>query len=179
MSPAPAQPVQASAPVHAAPVQAAPAQPAPQAAAPSATPRSSLFSETPAAQPSQSVQEPRIIARIVDPSVEDEDTPAPAQHTAPPRQNSYAQPQPTRLNTEEEGRESFWRGLFPQRHAAPQAAPQTAPQAPAEPVRDEADRYVPAPAKGNASPATRAEVQPTMETEDDLEIPSFLRRLAN
>ncbi|HEX7800980.1 MAG TPA: cell division protein FtsZ, partial [Asticcacaulis sp.] len=75
--------------------------------------------------------------------------------------------------------ESFWRGLFPQRQAAAPQGSAPAPAPAAEPVRDEADRYVPAPAKGGASPAARTEAQPAMEAEDDLEIPSFLRRLAN
>jgi cell division protein FtsZ len=183
------------APAQAAPVAQAPAStPAPQPA-PVATPRSSLFSEAPAATPAApapAAPEPRIISRIVDPSVEDEPTPAPAQQAAPQPAPSYASarptpaaprpsysqpaPQPAPMATQEEGRESFWRGLFPQRHAsAPAAAPSAAP----EPVRDEADRYAPAPAKGNLSPAARTEAQPAMEAEDDLEIPSFLRRLAN
>ncbi|MFT4074062.1 MAG: cell division protein FtsZ [Asticcacaulis sp.] len=194
-----AAPVQASAPVTPAPV-AAPAAITPPAAA-----RSSLF-EAPAAPAAQA--EPRVISKIVDPMVEDEEFVAPAAaapmpvprpvtpqiqrpnpyaHTAAPRPaQSAAQapvqpapqaaPQPTRLATEDEGRESFWRGLFPQRQSA-HSAP-IAPQ-PAAPVQDDADRYVPAPAKSSLNPATRSEVQPSMDTEDDLEIPSFLRRLAN
>jgi cell division protein FtsZ len=166
--------------------------------------RSSLFEErptqptiTPAAAPAQAPvqsQEPRVISRIVDPMVEDEEAPAvsapapaprpavtpqiqrpnPYAHTAAPRPSQPA-PAP-RLNTEDEGRESFWRGLFPQRQSAP-----AAPVAQSAPVQDEADRYVPgqAQAKTNLNPATRSEVQPSMDTEDDLEIPSFLRRLAN
>jgi len=199
----------ASAPAPA-PVQAAEARTAPGASAP-VTPvavqpaaRSSLFEErptqptiTPAAAPAQAPfqsQEPRVISRIVDPMVEDEEAPAvsapapaprpavtpqiqrpnPYAHTAAPRPSQPA-PAP-RLNTEDEGRESFWRGLFPQRQSAP-----AAPVAQSAPVQDEADRYVPgqAQAKTNLNPATRSEVQPSMDTEDDLEIPSFLRRLAN
>ena len=183
--------------------QPAPAQPAPVAqapaaasqAAPAATPRSSLFSEAPApapAAPAPAASEPRIISRIVDPSVEDEPTPAPVQQTAaqpapsyasarpatPAPRPSYSQPapQPAPMATQEEGRESFWRGLFPQRNAS---APTSAAPVPAEPARDDADRYVPTPAKGNLNPSARTEAQPAMEAEDDLEIPSFLRRLAN
>jgi cell division protein FtsZ len=193
-----------------APASVAEARPAPVAAAsitpvtqPAAAPapmaaRSSLFEEraAPAAAPAPAApaSEPRVISRIVDPMVEDEDAPvaaapAPRPAVAPQiqRPNPYAhtaaprpsQPAPApRLNTEDEGRESFWRGLFPQRQSAP-AAPVTQ----AAPVQDEADRYVPgqasAQAKSNLNPATRSEVQPSMDTEDDLEIPSFLRRLAN
>ncbi|ESQ83533.1 hypothetical protein AEAC466_12720 [Asticcacaulis sp. AC466] len=205
---APAAP--APAPVHT-PVAAAPvthhATPAPQPAP--APARSSLFNDAPAAPspvaqaPAPAAEEPRIVARIVDPSVADEDfalpspatvapQPAPARpavtpqiqrpspyaHTAAPRPSQPA-PAP-RLNTEDEGRESFWRGLFPQRSAAPAPA---APVAPAQPQVDEADRYTPGAAssagKSSLNPAARAEVQPSMEAEDDLEIPSFLRRLAN
>ncbi|MGN6423826.1 MAG: cell division protein FtsZ [Asticcacaulis sp.] len=186
--PAPAQPTLAQpAPVAQAPV------PAPQAAAP-ATPRSSLFGEAPTATPAApapAAPEPRIISRIVDPSVEDEPTPAPVQQAAPQPAPSYASARPATpaprpsysqpaqaapMATQEEGRESFWRGLFPQRHAS---APTAAAPVAAEPARDEADRYVPTPAKGNLNPAARTEAQPAMEAEDDLEIPSFLRRLAN
>ena len=96
---------------------------------------------------------------------------------------SQAQPQAARpvaqaprLSTEEEGRESFWRGLFPQRQRS-DLAPLT-PQA-AEPAQDEADRYTPAATRGSATPVARPVEQPSMDAEDDLEIPSFLRRLAN
>ncbi len=202
-SEAPAAPTPAPAPVaeaRPAPVAAASITPVTQpAAAPAPTAaRSSLFEEraAPAAAPAPAApaSEPRVISRIVDPMVEDEDAPvaaapAPRPAVAPQiqRPNPYAhtaaprpsQPAPApRLNTEDEGRESFWRGLFPQRQSAP-AAPVTQ----AAPVQDEADRYVPgqasAQAKSNLNPATRSEVQPSMDTEDDLEIPSFLRRLAN
>ncbi|MGN6208306.1 cell division protein FtsZ [Asticcacaulis sp.] len=208
----------AAAPVPApVPAPVAEARPAPVASAPvtpvAAQPaaRSSLFEERPAqpaitpaaapvqtpVQPSVQAQEPRVISRIVDPMVEDEETPAasapapaprpavapqiqrpnPYAHTAAPRPSQPA-PAP-RLNTEEEGRESFWRGLFPQRQSAP-----AAPVAQSAPIQDEADRYVPGQAsaaqpKSSLNPATRSEVQPSMDTEDDLEIPSFLRRLAN
>ena len=177
-----------------APVAAAPVTPVAQPGPVSAPARSSLFEERAAPAPAAApVSEPRVISRIVDPMVEDEEMPvaaapapaprpavapqiqrpSPYAHTAAPRPS---QPAP-RLNTEDEGRESFWRGLFPQRQSAPAAAP----AAQAAPVQDEADRYVPgqAQAKSNLNPAARAEIQPSMDTEDDLEIPSFLRRLAN
>ncbi len=174
-------------------IQSAPIAPAPVAQ------RSSLF-EAPAAP---AVEEPRIVAKIVDPMAEDDSiaspavevapvaTPAPTITRAPGYTSPYAAqqpaaqpaarpaPQPTKLNTEDEGRESFWRGLFPQRQATPQpsySAPVQAPVSEAE--ADEADHYAPA-TRGALNPATRAEVQPSMDSEDDLEIPSFLRRLAN
>jgi cell division protein FtsZ len=147
---------------------------------------------TPVATPAPvAPAEPRVISKIVDPMVEDEEilaaAPAPRPAVAPQiqRPNPYAHtvaPRPAapapRLNTEDEGRESFWRGLFPQRQSAP-----VAPVAQAAPVQDEADRYVPGQASAqprtSPNPATRSEVPPSMDTEDDLEIPSFLRRLAN
>jgi cell division protein FtsZ len=198
-APAPAPVPAPAAEARPAPVASAPVTPvAPavtQPAASAAPARSSLFEER-AAQPAAPVQapiqaqEPRVISKIVDPMVEDEEAPvapAPRPAVAPQiqRPNPYAHtaaPRPAtpapRLNTEDEGRESFWRGLFPQRQSAP-AAPVTQ----AAPVQDEADRYVPgqtsAQAKSSLNPATRSEVQPSMDTEDDLEIPSFLRRLAN
>jgi cell division protein FtsZ len=192
------------------PAPVAEARPAPVASTP-VTPavtqpaaRSSLFEDraaqpaiTPAPAPVSApvaAQEPRVISKIVDPMVEDEEIPvaaapaprpavspqiqrpSPYAHTAAPRPATPA-PAP-RLNTEEEGRESFWRGLFPQRQSAP-----ATPAAQAAPIQDEADRYVPGQAsaqpKSSVNPATRSEVQPSMDTEDDLEIPSFLRRLAN
>ncbi|HTN40021.1 MAG TPA: cell division protein FtsZ, partial [Asticcacaulis sp.] len=188
-------PVAAPAPVPAPVAEARPAPVTPVASPVAA--RSSLFEERPA--PAQATitpaSEPRVISRIVDPMVEDDEPaisvapaprpvvtpqvqrPNPYAHTAPPRPSQPA-PAP-RLSTEEEGRESFWRGLFPQRQATPAAAP----VAQSAPVQDEADRYVPGQANGqaksNLNPATRSEVQPSMDTEDDLEIPSFLRRLAN
>ncbi len=159
-----------------------------------------------AATPAPAAEEPRVISKIVDPlAVEDtaeavvEPSPvivtprAEPQITRPAitRPNPYAtpvqpqaQPQaqasrpvasPPRLNTEEEGRESFWRGLFPQRQKEFTSLMPEETQAAA----DEADRYQPAPAKSALNPATRPVEQPSMEAEDDLEIPSFLRRLAN
>ncbi len=104
-------------------------------------------------------------------------TQAPVQQPAAPQPRPVA-PAPTpRLSTEEEGRESFWRGLFPQRQRNDFSP--IGSQASAE---DEADRYQPAPAKGtasSASPAAKPVEQPSADAEDDLEIPSFLRRLAN
>jgi cell division protein FtsZ len=107
--------------------------------------------------------------------------PAPA---APQPQTTYsAQPaqapvsrapaQAPRMATEEEGRESFWRGLFPQRQQRDMGGIQ------GDEGLDSGDRYTPAPAKSSAQPAVRPVEQPSMEAEDDLEIPSFLRRLAN
>ena len=201
-----AAPASAPAPVAEArpvPVAAAPAAPVtptvaqPLPAAPMAPARSNLFEDRTVAP--ATAQEPRVISRIVDPMVEDDEAPvaaapAPRSAVAPQiqRPNPYAhtaaprpsQPAPApRLNTEDEGRESFWRGLFPQRQSGPVATPSAAPVAQSAPIQDEADRYVPgqasAQAKSNLNPATRSEVQPSMDTEDDLEIPSFLRRLAN
>ncbi|ESQ75553.1 cell division protein FtsZ [Asticcacaulis sp. AC402] len=132
--------------------------------------------EAPVARPAISRPNPYTNARLETPSA----APAP-QVTARPA----TQPAP-RLQTEDEGRESFWRGLFPQRGAAgPQGGHQGGPQGGSlaghvEPVEEAAqDRYVPAPQKSNLNPATRPVEQPSMEAEDDLEIPSFLRRLAN
>lgn len=98
-------------------------------------------------------------------------TPVPAPRT------SQGTPATPRLQTEDEGRESFWRGLFPQRQAA--GTSPTQPEAAEAGAEDGADRYVPAPQKSNLNPASRPVEQPSMEAEDDLEIPSFLRRLAN
>ena len=186
---APVTPTVAASAQYSAPV-AAPAAPVTPVA-----PRSSLFEErtiSAAPAPAAPVEE-RVVPKIVDPSVEDDNfvMPTPAAPVARPaapqisRPNPYAgtaAPRPNtpapapRLNTEEEGRESFWRGLFPQRQSTPVAS---APIASSQPVEDEADRYVAGQSKSNLSPATRAEVQPSMDSEDDLEIPSFLRRLAN
>ncbi|ESQ87574.1 cell division protein FtsZ [Asticcacaulis sp. AC460] len=122
--------------------------------------------EAPVSRPAISRPNPYANARLETPAT----APAP-QVTARPA--PQAQPAP-RLQTEDEGRESFWRGLFPQRGNAPQAG------GPTEAVAEETqDRYVPAPQKSNLNPAARPVEQPSMEAEDDLEIPSFLRRLAN
>jgi cell division protein FtsZ len=95
------------------------------------------------------------------------------------QQPSQAQPRAT----EEEGRESFWRGLFPQRQRSeaaftPIGSAQPS-QASAEPADDGGDRYVPGSARTALNPASRPDAAPSSEAEDDLEIPSFLRRLAN
>ena len=198
-TPAPVTPVYTPRPEAAAPV-----------AAPVAAPRSSLFEDRPvatAAPLSTPAAEPRIHTRIVDPLADEEATdlietltdvapvaPAPQTKIEAPsrpahviaRPAAYAAPQrpappAPKLNTEEEGRESFWRGLFPQRRAegAPASeAPAPRAEAPAE-IDTGADRYVPGAARTQAAPAVRTEAQPAMEAEDDLEIPSFLRRLAN
>ena len=181
---------------------AAPAPVTPTMTAPQAPARSSLFEERAPVAPAPVAEEPRIVSKIVDPMVEDDNFIAPAAATPVPeapvarpaptisRPNPYAspmqppvqrapspsQPAAPRLNTEEEGRESFWRGLFPQRQASPMTP---IAQAPEPTVADEPDRYVPAAPKSNLNPQTRAVEQPSMEAEDDLEIPSFLRRLAN
>ena len=162
---------------------------APTAAAPT-------FTQAPAAE-----AEPRIVTRIVDPLADEaapeliktiEPAPQPEPQVSRPtitRPGAYVpqaqRPAPApaqRLNTEEEGRESFWRGLFPQRRSETAPESQTpvsaAPETPA--VDTGADRYVPGTASRTAAtPAVRTEAQPAMEAEDDLEIPSFLRRLAN
>ena len=107
------------------------------------------------------------------PQVQPQSTPAPA---AAPRA------------TEEEGRESFWRGLFPQRQRSEAAFTpigqtsagqvQSTP-ASGETVDDGSDRYVAGSARTALNPASRPDAAPSSEAEDDLEIPSFLRRLAN
>ncbi len=205
-------PVAPAAEARSAPVQATPSFIAPKpeipaaVVAPAAAPvaqRSSLFEERPAAvvQP-VAAEEPKVVARIVDP-LADLEAPELIQTAAEPtpqtepvrpaiiRQGAYVapaqrapQPAAPRLNTEDEGRESFWRGLFPQRRdSAPPVSPQTAQASVADAPKAEvdagADRYVPGPARTQAAPAAVASPQPSMEAEDDLEIPSFLRRLAN
>ena len=210
------QPAAAAAPIAPAAERVAPAPVTP------AAPRSSLFDAPAAAAPAPQpvaetapapvAEEPRIIAKIVDPLANEDAAPvaeapaAPAVTPAPQpaptisrpqiTRPTYPQPQaaapaapapqpqvqrpaaqPPRLSTEEEGRESFWRGLFPQRQRN-DFTPVNPSQASA-PTDDEADRYAPAPARGTAQPASRPVEQPSMDTEDDLEIPSFLRRLAN
>jgi cell division protein FtsZ len=216
---------QAAAPQSAA--AAAPVAPAAERVAPApvtpTAPRSSLFeAPQPAPQtvaeaaPAPVAEEPRIIAKIVDPLANEDAAPvaeAPAAPVAAPQPASQPAPtisrpqitrpsypqapqpaaaapqpqvqrpvaQPPRLSTEEEGRESFWRGLFPQRQRNDftPVNPAPAPAQSAGQPDDEADRYAPAPARGTAQPASRPVEQPSMDTEDDLEIPSFLRRLAN
>lgn len=123
---------------------------------------------------------PRVEPQISRPTITRPNTyasQAPAPQAAAPQSRPAAPAPAPRLNTEEEGRESFWRGLFPQRQRN-----DFSPVGSAQSVDDEADRYQPAPAKGaaaSASPAAKPVEQPSADAEDDLEIPSFLRRLAN
>ncbi len=123
---------------------------------------------------------PRVEPQISRPTITRPNTyasQAPAPQAAAPQPRPAAPAPAPRLNTEEEGRESFWRGLFPQRQRN-----DFSPVGSAQSVDDEADRYQPAPAKGaaaSASPAAKPVEQPSADAEDDLEIPSFLRRLAN
>jgi cell division protein FtsZ len=121
--------------------------------------------------------EPRVIARIVDPSVEDEqpdllfDTPAPA-----PARESATVVQPLRAPERRseprydgepaaaEARKGGWRSLFGGRPRYEAAAP-SAPTPRAQP---------------QLRATQSAQLAPQAEPEgDDLEIPSFLRRLAN
>ena len=123
---------------------------------------------------------PRVEPQISRPTITRPNTyasQAPAPQAAAPQSRPAAPAPAPRLNTEEEGRESFWRGLFPQRQRN-----DFSPVGSAQSVDDEADRYQPAPAKGaaaSASPVAKPVEQPSADAEDDLEIPSFLRRLAN
>ncbi len=117
--------------------------------------------------------------------------PQPTVQSPPAQPQSTPQPQPRA--TEEEGRESFWRGLFPQRQrseaaftpigqtsAGPNSATHAqAPQAGHEIADDGGDRYVAGSARTALNPASRPDAAPSSDAEDDLEIPSFLRRLAN
>ncbi len=138
--------------------------------------------EAPRAEPQVSrptITRPSLYANPA-PQVTAQPQPAPqvAPQPAAPAMGGYnpaARPaaQPPRMATEEEGRESFWRGLFPQRQQRDTGYAQ------ADEGVENADRYAPAPAKSSAQPQTRPVDQPSMEAEDDLEIPSFLRRLAN
>lgn len=190
LSQAPATSAPQPAPVQPAPVAETPVQPAyqpearpePVAAAPAPQP-----APAPVAQP-----EPRIIAKIVDPSVEDEfDIPAvqpapqPVQREIPQRPvagyGTTRAPEPARAAVQsprEDDRGGLWRGLFPKRSDAPvtQAPEYRQPSAPAPAPSP----YATAPAP-QAAPqaAAKSDVLPGMEAEDDLEIPSFLRRLAN
>jgi cell division protein FtsZ len=105
---------------------------------------------------------------------------APTQSARP--QPAQPQPAPIPRATEEEGRESFWRGLFPQRQRSeaaftPIGQIQTPPTSPE--VDDGSDRYMPGASRTALNPAVRPDASPSSEAEDDLEIPSFLRRLAN
>ncbi|MDC7684068.1 cell division protein FtsZ [Asticcacaulis sp. BYS171W] len=191
-----AQPVQAAAPQPApqpAPVQHTPApQPELRPEPTISTPRPNLFDEptvtaqAPAPQPQYQPQpEPRVIAKIVDPSVEDEfDIPAaPVAREIPQRpaagygtvrpQEPIRAPQPQqRPLAEDDNRGGLWRGLFPNRQRNEAPAPDYRQPAP------QPQSYAPAP-QAQPAPQPRVEPQQTAEVEDDLEIPSFLRRLAN
>ena len=182
--------------------------PRPEIAAPviaPVPPRSSLFEDRGAAAAPLSTPavEPRIVTRAAEPVVDEiadfAEAPVEAAPEPQPKIEAPVRPAPViarpapyvapartapaapKLNTEEEGRESFWRGLFPQRRteAAPEPQPQVSRHEAPLDVDAGADRYVPGAAKTQAAPAVRTEAQPSMEAEDDLEIPSFLRRLAN
>ncbi|HEX5776348.1 MAG TPA: cell division protein FtsZ [Caulobacteraceae bacterium] len=104
-----------------------------------------LTFDTPAAQP-----EPAVVARIVDPMVDDEDEPLVAE-----------------THYEDAPRKSGWLSLFGGR---PRPEPSGA-------------TYHPAPQRAAAGGVSAAVAQPVEEAHheenDDLEIPSFLRRLAN
>ncbi len=150
-------------------------------------------------QPEASAEEPPAPEDdIVPTAFADQAPPAPEPVAEPPRPEPtitrpgtyrpqpQVQPQPAAAPapraTEEEGRESFWRGLFPQRQRSEVAftpiGQAQAPQA-QDPGDDSSDRYVPGAARTALNPASRPEAAPSSEAEDDLEIPSFLRRLAN
>ena len=206
-TPAPVAPAAAPQPAPVMAVRPAPVTPTIQQPAAPQQPSASLFDERPAptitvapapvaAPPAQEAQ---IVTKIVDPLAEvEDDFDIPAAAAAPARvETPVARPVITRpiapaqpetrtaprLNTEDEGRESFWRGLFPQRQRSETAHLPPAAQAPA-PATDDldlgGDPYISTPVKsGSLNTAVRSEVQPAMEAEDDLEIPSFLRRLAN
>lgn len=183
-----AAPAPQPAPFQPAPVAETPVQPVyqpevrlePAVAAPAPQPV-----PAPVAQP-----EPRIIAKIVDPSVEDDfDIPAvqPAsqqvQREIPQRPvagyGTTRAPEPARpavQSPREEDRGGLWRGLFPKRSDVPvtQTPEYRQPSAPAPSPYATASAPQAAP-----QTAAKSDVLPGMEAEDDLEIPSFLRRLAN
>lgn len=146
-----------------------------------------------APQPTPVAEEPRIIAKIVDPSVEDDfDIPAmqpapqPAQREIPQRPvagyGTQRAPEPARpavQSPREDDRGGLWRGLFPKRNDAPMAqAPEYRQPEYRQPSAPAQSPYAAAPQPA-PQPATKSDVLPGMEAEDDLEIPSFLRRLAN
>ena len=175
--------------------------------------RSSLFEERPApvvsAAPSRpatpSYYEPQPEASAEEPPApEDDIVPTTYEEKAAPvaeaprpeptitrpgtyRPQPQVQPQPVSAPqpraTEEEGRESFWRGLFPQRQRSEAAftpiGQVQSPQSPQETGDDGSDRYVAGAARTALNPASRPDAALSSEAEDDLEIPSFLRRLAN
>ena len=180
-------------------------RPAPQVVTPSRPATPSYYEP----QPEASAEEPPAEDDIVPTAFEEKPAPAPepvaeaprpeptitrpgTYRPQPPVQSQPAQPQAAPAvqprATEEEGRESFWRGLFPQRQRSEAAFTpigQTPvghvqqPQAGHEAVDDGSDRYVAGSARTALNPASRPDAAPSSEAEDDLEIPSFLRRLAN
>ncbi len=118
--------------------------------------------------------EPRIVARIVDPMVEDMEEQGDLYLSDPTPKSTAAQPEPTSSRVDDSGlfmdrreppkRDRF--SLFGRRKAEP-----VAPRAP-EPAR---------PAQ-QLKPTQQVEPAPTtaaVPEEDDLNIPAFLRRLAN
>ncbi|MFT4090547.1 MAG: cell division protein FtsZ [Asticcacaulis sp.] len=181
-----------------APVETVARVPAPSSVTFEQRPAQTAYAPAPQAEPARPVApapapvaapEPRIIGKIVDPAVEElsEGYVAPVQRQEAPAQRPVAgygtrQPEPrvaprpaAPVQQEEENRGSIWRGLFPNRTARqePSAGYGHAPQ-------------VHAPPQSHAQPhsqATQAQSQPVQqpapEAEDDLEIPAFLRRLAN
>lgn len=78
---------------------------------------------------------------------------------------------------DEQGREAFWRGLFPPRARATDTVESVDTRAAEAQAAQEQDRYQPAPTRNTGQ--QQSDLQPAMDSEDDLEIPSFLRRLAN
>ncbi|MGZ3298391.1 MAG: hypothetical protein ACXU8O_05215, partial [Asticcacaulis sp.] len=149
-----------------------------------------------AAPPPEPEPEPYIPSVTVEtvaeaPAPEPQVEPAPVQQAQPviTRPGAYrpapqqpqAQPQPQPRATEEEGRESFWRGLFPQRQRSEAAFNPIGSAQTVQPQQDEdeGDRYTPGSSRTALNSAVKPDQQPAGEAEDDLEIPSFLRRLAN
>ncbi|ESQ80179.1 cell division protein FtsZ [Asticcacaulis sp. YBE204] len=197
------QPVQAAAPAPQPAPQPQPVQQAAPAPQPELRPeptisaaRPNLFDERPAAPAPQPQYQPqpeaRVIAKIIDPSVEDEfdipaapvQAPAPAQSreipqrpvggygTVRPQDPVRAPQSQQRPLAEDDNRGGLWRGLFPNRQRNETPAPDYRQPAP------QPQSYAPAP-QAQPAPQPRVEPQQTAEVEDDLEIPSFLRRLAN
>ena len=137
------------------------------------------FEEEIAPAPRPSAEAPRVEAPRPEPTIT-----RPGVYRPQPQPQQPVQPQATPARaTEEEGRESFWRGLFPQRQRSETAftpiGQVQSPQPPAPEPDDGGDRYVPGSARTALNPAVRTDAAPSGEAEDDLEIPSFLRRLAN
>ena len=118
--------------------------------------------------------EPRIVARIVDPMVEDMEEQGDLYLSDPAPRTTASQPAPTSAATEESGlfmdrreppkRDRF--SLFGRRKAEPVAPRAREPARPAQQLK----------------PTQQVEPTPTtaaVPEEDDLNIPAFLRRLAN